>query len=71
MTSAPSLAGAIRGRARNGRRELLTIDPALQGGGAHGAFTCGPFDGGRAAPWDHVPRSASDGSPFEQPDQEF
>ena len=62
MTGATSLAGAIRG---SGRRELLTIDLALQGGG-HGAF-----DGGHAAPWDHVPRSASDGSPFEQPDQEF
>ena len=71
MTRVPRLASAIRGCARNGRRELLTIDPALQGGGAHGAFACGPFDSGRAAPWDHVPRSAPDGSPFEQPDQEL
>jgi hypothetical protein len=71
MTKVPSLASAIRGCARSGRRELLTSDLALRGGGAQGACTWGTVDGGHAAPRNHVPRSASDGSPFEQPDQEL
>jgi hypothetical protein len=70
MTRVPSLASAIRGRARSGRRELLTTDLALRGG-PQGACTWGAVDGGHAAPWNHVPRSASDGSHFEQPDQEL
>lgn len=45
MSSAsPSPAGAVRGRDSGSKRELLTIDLALQGGGAHGAFTWGVLD---------------------------
>ncbi|TCR66320.1 patatin-like phospholipase family protein [Bosea sp. BK604] len=44
MTSAPSLASVVRGRDGASKRELLIIDLALQGGGAHGAFTWGVLD---------------------------
>jgi hypothetical protein len=65
-----SLRSAVRSRANDGEREILTTDVALQGG-AHSALTWRALDSGHAELRDHVPRSASDGSPFEQPDQEL